>query len=236
MKPIYYGKRGFIKVKPVYYGERGLHRREKVLPGGKRSFINVKPIDYGKMGLHHRAAVLLRGKGASSSCSHLVHPVQSFPVQQEHAGAINPRGISKQCTIPHQSCAGNSEQFTMPHQSRAGNSGQFTIPHQSREGNFGQFTIPHQSRAVNSGQFTIPHQSVRETPGNLQYLISPWGKLRTIYNTSSIPCKKLRSLRNMIHALFGKRYWKGCETSDLAYLYDPGRFWLHAGRNGHDWP
>ena len=139
------GKEGFITVKSIYYGERGLHRREKVLPGGKRSFINVKPIDYGKMGLYHRAVVLLRGKGASSSCSHLVHPVQSFPVQQEHAGAINPRGISKQ----------------------------FTIPHQSRVGNSGQFTIPHQSRAGNSGQFTIPHQSVPETPDNLQYLFNP---------------------------------------------------------------
>ena len=41
-------------------------------------------------------------------------------------------------------------------------------------------------------------------------------------------------LRNMIHAFFGKTELKRMREVGSG-IYDPGRFWLHAGRNDHNW-
>ena len=42
-------------------------------------------------------------------------------------------------------------------------------------------------------------------------------------------------LRNMIHAFLGKTELKWMQQVGSG-MYYPAQFWLHAGRNGHNWP
>ena len=195
-------------MKPIYYGEKRLHQGETNLLRGKGASSPWKSPTTGETKFHQRETNRLRENGASSPCSRPTTGEGSFII-------VQPSGPSS----PIISCSARTCKRYKPKGNLQTIYNTSLIP-------CGKLRTVYNTSSVMCRKL----RTVYNTSSSL------CGKLRTIYNTSSIPCKKLRNLRNMIHALFGKRYRKGCETSGLAYLYDPGRLWLLAGRNGHNWP